>query len=376
MPGIYIHIPFCKQSCHYCDFHFSTTFKGYRERMLAAISKEIELQKEFFNDPIHTIYFGGGTPSLLSGEELTSILNTIHRFFDTSQIQEITLEANPDDLNIEQIRALRSAGINRLSIGIQSFFAEDLRYMNRAHNAQQALDCVALARAEGIDNISIDLIYGFPGLTEEKWQFNLKKAIELGVQHISSYSMTVEAGTALSHQIAKGKALKIDDEQSIQHFKMLQDALKSAGYIHYEISNFSLPAHESKHNSSYWKGKKYLGIGPSAHSFDGANRYWNVANNLRYMDSIEKSVVPFEKEEISADTAYNEYVLTRLRTIWGVEEQDLLTFGANCRDTFHKEIQTYLEHGKVLFFDGKYTLSEEGKFIADKITSDLFMLKE
>lgn len=344
--------------------------------MLLALCKEIELQKDFFKDPIHTIYFGGGTPSLLSGEELSVILNTVRRVFDIAQIREITLEANPDDLNKEQLKAIHSAGINRLSIGIQSFFEEDLKYMNRAHNAQQALDCVALAKAQGIENISIDLIYGFPGLSEEKWQANLNQAIDSGVSHISSYSMTVEAGTTLSHQIEKGKALKIDDEQSIRHFEMLQKALKAAGYVHYEISNFCLPDQESKHNSSYWKGKKYLGIGPSAHSFNGSSRYWNIANNLRYMDSIESNSLPFEKEEIDLLTAYNEYVLTRLRTIWGVEEKDLSAFPEICKETFSKEIKKYLDQGKVVFSQGKYTLSEEGKFIADRIASDLFVLKK
>ena len=343
--------------------------------MIAALCKEIEVQKDFLADPIQTIYFGGGTPSLLSGEELTLILNTVHRTFDVSQVKEITLEANPDDLNQQQLKAIQAAGINRLSIGIQSFFEEDLQYMNRAHNAQQALECVTLARTSGIENISIDLIYGFPGLTEEKWQSNLNQAISLGIQHISSYSMTVESGTALSKQIAKGKALPVDDEQSIQHFKMLQKSLKSGGYVHYEISNFCLPHAESKHNSSYWKGKKYLGIGPSAHSFDGENRYWNVSNNLRYMDAIEKNTVPQEKEEISNTTAYNEYVLTRLRTIWGVEEKALLQFSELCRQTFHKEIQKYLAQGEVLFSQGKYTLSDDGKFIADRIASDLFVVE-
>lgn len=343
--------------------------------MIAAICKEIELQKEFLKEPLQTIYFGGGTPSLLSGDELQSILNSVRRVFDVLQIKEITLEANPDDIDAEKLKAIQAAGINRLSIGIQSFFAEDLKYMNRAHNAQQALDCVALARAAGIKNISVDLIYGFPGLTEEKWQANLDKAISLGIQHISSYSMTVEAGTVLSKQISIGKALPVDDEQSIQHFKMLQKALKTEGYLHYEISNFCLPDHESKHNSSYWLGKKYLGIGPSAHSFDGANRYWNISNNVRYMDAIEKNIVPAEREEISAITSYNEYVLIRLRTIWGIEEKALSDFSELCFHTFKKEIQKYLDHGLVVFSEGKYTLSEEGKFIADRIASDLFVLK-
>ncbi|MFM7021408.1 MAG: radical SAM family heme chaperone HemW [Flavobacteriales bacterium] len=375
MAGIYLHIPFCKQSCHYCDFHFSTTFKGYRERLLQAVISEIRLQKNFLKEAIHTVYFGGGTPSLLSGEELNAIMSKLRTIFDLSQVQEITLEANPDDLNEEKIKALHASGVNRLSIGIQSFFEEDLRYMNRAHNAEQAINCVGIAKNNGIENISIDLIYGFPSLTEEKWKANIERALALGVQHISCYSMTVEEGTALSRQIATGKALKINDEQSAHHFQILQKSLKDAGFSHYEISNFSLPDYESKHNSSYWKGKKYLGIGPSAHSYDGANRYWNVANNLRYMDAIESNLVPAEKEEIDVATAYNEYILTRLRTIWGIEEKELLNFDEQCLQTFHSEIKQYLDTGKVLLADGKYTLSEEGKFIADKIASDLFVLK-
>ena len=376
MSGIYIHIPFCKQSCHYCDFHFSTTFKGYRDRMIAALCKEIELQKHFLNTPLETLYFGGGTPSLLTAEEVKQIIKTVRNTFDASALKEITLEANPDDLSETQLHGLYDAGINRLSIGIQSFFDEDLQYMNRAHNSEQALRCVALAQQAGIENISIDLIYGFPGLTDHKWQRNLETAIEMGVSHISSYAMTVETGTALSQHILKGKSPALDDDQSIQHFKMLQRALNTAGFVHYEISNFALPEKISQHNSAYWKGKKYLGIGPSAHSFDGGKRYWNVSNNMRYILEIEQNKVPAEVEEISNSTAYNEYVLTRLRTIWGVEDTAIKAFGEQCATTFHKEVQVYLKSGMVQYSDGKFTLSDDGKFIADRIASDLFVLTE
>ncbi|MFZ9847715.1 MAG: radical SAM family heme chaperone HemW [Flavobacteriales bacterium] len=374
MSGIYLHIPFCKQSCHYCDFHFSTTFHGYRERMILAMCKEIELQKNFLNDKIQTIYFGGGTPSLLNKNELVQIFKALRATFDISDIKEITLEANPDDLTEAYLRDLKEVGINRLSIGIQSFHEEDLRYMNRAHNAQQAIQSVKWAKEIGITNLSIDLIYGFPNLSEEKWLNNMKTAIDLGVQHISSYSMTVENGTALSKFIEKGKVPAVNDEQSALHFQMLQNTLIENGFEHYEISNFCLPNFESKHNSSYWLQKKYLGIGPSAHSYDGHNRYWNVSNNMKYILSLELNTLANEKEEINENTAYNEYILTRLRTKWGVEEKEIEQFSQEIQDAFYKNLKEHLDAKNVIQEKGIFTLSAKGKLLADRIASDLFVV--
>ncbi len=374
MSGIYLHIPFCKQSCHYCDFHFSTTFHGYRERMILAMCKEIELQKNFLSDKIQTIYFGGGTPSLLNKKELEQIFKALRATIDISDVKEITLEANPDDLTEAYLRDLKEVGINRLSIGIQSFHEEDLRYMNRAHNAQQAIQSVKWAKEIGITNLSIDLIYGFPNLSEEKWLHNMKTAIDLGVQHISSYSMTVENGTALSKFIEKGKVPAVNDEQSALHFQMLQSTLIDNGFEHYEISNFCLPTFESKHNSSYWLQKKYLGIGAAAHSYDGKNRYWNVSNNMKYILSLELNKLANEKEEINENTAYNEYILTRLRTKWGVEEKGIEQFSQQIQDAFQHNIKAHLDAENVINEKGIFTLSTKGKLLADRIASDLFVV--
>jgi oxygen-independent coproporphyrinogen-3 oxidase len=374
LSGIYLHIPFCKQSCHYCDFHFSTTFHGYRERMILAMCKEIELQKNFLSDKIQTIYFGGGTPSLLNKKELEQIFKALRATIDISDVKEITLEANPDDLTEAYLRDLKEVGINRLSIGIQSFHEEDLRYMNRAHNAQQAIQSVKWAKEIGITNLSIDLIYGFPNLSEEKWLHNMKTAIDLGVQHISSYSMTVENGTALSKFIEKGKVPAVNDEQSALHFQMLQSTLIDNGFEHYEISNFCLPTFESKHNSSYWLQKKYLGIGAAAHSYDGKNRYWNVSNNMKYILSLELNKLANEKEEINENTAYNEYILTRLRTKWGVEEKGIEQFSQQIQDAFQHNIKAHLDAENVINEKGIFTLSTKGKLLADRIASDLFVV--
>ncbi len=374
MAGIYIHIPFCKQSCHYCDFHFSTTFHSYRDRMISAICKEIFLQRNFLNEKVKTIYFGGGTPSLLTKNELEKIFYALQENFDLSEVQEITLEANPDDLNEQHLLDLKAVGINRLSIGIQSFFDEDLQYMNRAHTSNEAERCIQWAKKIGIDNLSIDLIYGFPLLSDEKWISNLNKAIDLGVQHISSYCMTIEKGTALSSFVNKGKVAPMDEEQAENHFSILREKLKAAGYSQYEISNFCLPAFESKHNSSYWLQEKYLGIGPAAHSYDLQNRYWNISNNIKYLFDIEQNELANEKEIINESTAYNEYVLTRLRTIWGIDEADIKKFNSFIQQHFFKNISRYLNNAQIIKVNNSYLLNEEAKFLADGIASDLFVI--
>lgn len=374
MAGIYIHIPFCKQSCHYCDFHFSTTFEGYRTRLIKAICGEISLQKNFLNESVETIYFGGGTPSTLHGSEIKKILDVIREQFDTKNTQEITLEANPDDLTSSYLKELANIGINRLSIGIQSFHDEDLVYMNRAHNAQQAMQCIQLAQDEGITNISIDLIYGYPLLSDEKWKHNLLKATSLGVQHISSYAMTVEPGTALNSFISKGKVSPINDEQSAEQFQFLLKVMLDKGYEHYEISNFCLPTFESKHNSSYWLQKNYLGIGPSAHSYNGANRFWNISNNMKYLLSIEQGKVPNTEEIIDEKTAYNEYILTRLRTKWGVEEKLIRSFSIDIQKQFFEGIGAHISANSLTLENGIYSLTAKGKLLADGIASDLFVV--
>ncbi|HAJ82714.1 MAG TPA: coproporphyrinogen III oxidase, partial [Zunongwangia profunda] len=318
MSGIYIHIPFCKQACHYCDFHFSTSLKKKSE-LVSALQNELVLRKnELPNEPIKTIYFGGGTPSLLNLEELTAIFKTIYTEFTIAENPEITLEANPDDLSEEKINELANSKINRLSIGVQSFFEEDLKLMNRAHNAEEALNSIKLARSK-FDNISVDLIYGIPGMSNERWQKNIQILLDLDIPHISSYSLTVEPNTALQKFIEKGKIKPVDDAAAAQHFETLRTVLKNAGFEHYEFSNYGKPGYFSQNNTAYWLGKPYLGIGPSAHSYDGNSRKWNIANNTLYIKAIERSELPLEVEELSITDRYNEYIMTRLRTYFGVD---------------------------------------------------------
>ncbi|HLW41636.1 MAG TPA: radical SAM family heme chaperone HemW, partial [Flavobacterium sp.] len=316
MAGIYIHIPFCKQACHYCDFHFSTSLKK-KEEMIAALIQEIHLRKEEINEPVETIYFGGGTPSVLSNEEINILIDAVFSLFDVMKHPEITLEANPDDLTKERIHELAHSRINRLSIGVQSFYDEDLQLMNRAHNAKEAWESLEEA-AKHFDNISIDLIYGIPNMSLERWESNIQKALDLGIPHISSYALTVEPKTALASLIKKGKIPTLDDGEAHEHFLRMVSILENNGFVHYELSNFGKPDYFSKNNSAYWLGKKYLGIGPSAHSFDGKNRSWNIANNSLYIQAIQKNELPNETETLSIQDRYNEYIMTGLRTIWGV----------------------------------------------------------
>jgi len=325
MSGIYLHIPFCKQACHYCDFHFSTSLKK-KEELVQAIATELILRKNEINDPIETIYFGGGTPSLLTVDELEFLIKTIYEQYEVVEIPEVTLEANPDDLvslmpsdNITKniFEQYRSIGINRLSIGVQSFFEDDLVMMNRAHNAKEAENCLSMATRH-FDNITIDLIYGVPNMSNKKWTANIEKALSFGINHISSYALTVEPKTALASFIAKGKIDAPKDDVAHEHFKILVDTLENNGFVHYELSNFGKPNYFSKHNTSYWKGKIYLGVGPSAHSFNGKQRSWNVANNTKYINSIQEKTLPIERETLSVSDRYNEYVMTGLRTIYGV----------------------------------------------------------
>ena len=374
MSGIYIHIPFCKQACYYCDFHFLTSLKKKGD-MLEAIAKELVLRKSEISDQVATIYFGGGTPSLLSEREINQIIKLIEAHYDVVDDPEITLEANPDDLTQEKIEALALSRVNRLSIGVQSFFDQDLEYMNRAHNTEQARSSMELA-TKHFDNITIDLIYGLPHLSEESWKKNLEYTFELGVQHISSYALTVEPKTALDHFIKSGKYQAPIDSLTEKHFKILQEETKKQEYIQYEISNFGREGFFSKHNTSYWKGVSYLGIGPAAHSYDGLQRSWNIANNAKYISSIGKGLLPLERERLSTEDKTNEAIMTGLRTIWGV---DLNEIGKRIGDSYKKEIliqaEKYLKKG-ILYVEQEHLfLRPESYFLADGISADLFLLK-
>lgn len=375
MSGVYVHIPFCKQACHYCDFHFSTQL-GKKEIMVDALVKEMELRKEELpNALVETIYFGGGTPSVLSNEEIERLIQTVYNNYGVIDQPEITLEANPDDLSSNRILQLSKTPINRLSIGIQSFFEEDLRLMNRAHNATEAENCIREA-TKYFDNISIDLIYGIPGMSNGRWKTNIQKALDFGLPHISSYALTVEPRTALKKFIEKGVVPDVDDEQAQEQFHILVDTLEANGFVNYEISNFGKAGFFSKNNTSYWLGKTYLGIGPSAHSFDGQHRSWNIRNNVKYMKSIAAGELPNETETLTQTDRYNEYVMTGLRTIWGVSlERIAAEFGARYVEYLNQQSQKFLEQGLLQLTEGKLLTTKKGKFLADGIASDLFFLR-
>ena len=381
MPGIYIHIPFCKQACHYCDFHFSTSMKK-KDAMVLALAKEILMRKDEFNvldsartdNVIETIYFGGGTPSVLTLEEINFLIATVYQNFEVVENPEITLEANPDDLSSERILELSKSKINRLSIGIQSFFEEDLKMMNRAHNAQEAERCLTEV-TQYFDNISIDLIYGIPGMSNDKWQQNIEKALSFGIPHISSYALTVEPKTALKKLIQTGKIAEPQDQQTAEHFMILVKTLTENNFIHYELSNFGKENYFSKNNSSYWLGKKYMGIGPSAHSYDGVSRSWNIANNSLYLKNIETNQLPSETEVLSVTDRYNEYVMTGLRTIWGISLERIKTeFGANYFDYLEKQSQKFISQNLLSIQNKILKPTAQGKFLTDGIASDLFFI--
>lgn len=376
MAGIYIHIPFCKQACNYCDFHFSTLLKN-KDAFLKALLIEIELQKDYLGTKkISTVYFGGGTPSLLSQTELLTIFETLHKFFDIDADAEITLEANPDDLTKEKIRELKNTPINRFSIGIQSFYDEDLQMMNRAHRSSEALNAVKFAQENGFDNISIDLIYGIPTLTEHKWRNNLHIAFALNVKHISAYCLTVESKTALAHAVKTGKIKNVDEQQSAEHFEVMLEGMKNNNFVQYEISNFCREGHYSKHNSNYWLKENYLGLGPSAHSYNGVSRQWNVSNNAVYIAELKAGRLKFESEDLKIFQRYNEYVLTSLRTMWGTDLGYIENnFGKEYSEYCLKEAERYLLADDLSNEKNKLFLTDKGKLIADRIASDLFKLE-
>jgi oxygen-independent coproporphyrinogen-3 oxidase len=375
MAGIYIHIPFCKQACFYCDFHFSTATK-YQDEMVQALAKELELQKHILaNETIETIYFGGGTPSLLHVAQINYLLETINKNYALASKLEITLEANPDDLTLEKLKALRQTAINRLSIGVQSFDDKTLRYMNRSHNAQQALTSIKQAQDLGFKNITIDLIYGVPHVSNVQWQGELEQVFALQVPHISAYALTVEPKTALDSFIKKGKYTPIDEDLALAHFNTLITASQKQGFVQYEISNFGKKQFFSKHNTAYWQGKKYLGIGPSAHSFFDNTRMWNISNNIKYIKSLTKNCIPNEQELLTKTDLYNEYLMTQLRTIWGVNLiQIKALFGEKYATYFLTQITKHVVQEVVVLLNDNYVLSQKGKFLADGIISDLFLL--
>jgi oxygen-independent coproporphyrinogen-3 oxidase len=374
MAGIYIHIPFCSKACHYCDFHFSTLLKN-KIAVVNSIAQELIIQKEYLGlSKVSTIYFGGGTPSLLSTLELEKILKTIRQNFVLEKEVEITLEANPDDLTLEKVQELKATGINRLSIGIQSFHQNHLEFFNRSHTEKQAFLAIENAKSVGINNLSIDLIYGFKDLTEEQLQFNLKQISSYQIPHVSAYALTVEPKTALSSFIKKGMVDPPSEELAKTQFLTKIDYLQKEGLTHYEISNFGKPNFFSKHNTSYWKSEPYLGVGPSAHSFNGKNRQWNIANNVQYLKLIHDEKPMFQKEELTEKDKLNELIMIGLRTIWGIDKKKLSKFSSGLQKQFLNELKKYLSQQKITETETSYVLQKKYWFLADGIASSLFQV--
>lgn len=372
MAGLYIHIPFCAKRCLYCDF-FSNTEMKYKEPYVTALIRELEIRKDYIgNEPLETIYFGGGTPSQLQATDFERIFDAIQRLFDTSGCKEVTLEANPDDMTPEYVASLRTFPFNRISMGIQSFKAEDLRFLNRRHDREQALRAVELCKENGLANISIDLIYGLPGQTLKEWESNLDRAIQLDIPHISAYHLIYEEGTALYKLKEAGKISPVEEEISVSLFTSLIDRLTANGYLHYEISNFARPGMISRHNSSYWTGKKYLGAGPSAHSYNGESRQWNVSSLPAYIRAIGNGSPEIEVEELDINTRYNDFIITGLRTMWGVNLTEIQgQFGNDKLIYCQKQAAPYLKQGLLIEKGETLTLSRNGIFISDSIMSDL-----
>ena len=373
MSGIYLHIPFCKKACHYCNFHFSTSMR-YADDMINAILKEIRLRKQDAKLPVKTIYFGGGTPSLLTPKQLQVLLNEVYNQFDVIDNSEITLEANPDDLSPAYILDLQKMGINRLSIGVQSFLEDELKLMNRAHNASQALSSVKYAKKE-FDNVSIDLLFGNPNTTLDDWKRNLDHALQLEVPHISAYALTLEPKTALERFVNKGVISLLDEKVVEAQFHHLVDTLTVAGYDHYELSSFGKPGYHSQNNTGYWQGKTYLGIGPSAHGFDGNQRYWNVSNNVSYMQQIIKSVLPQTIEKLSVVDRYNESIMIGLRASWGVSLQAMENdLGSLYRQHLESQAKRFVDEGLLQIENNILKTTPKGAFLADGISADLFLI--
>ena len=374
MAGIYIHIPFCNSKCNYCNF-YSVASSKHLDAYIPALLKEIALQHSYLEkEPIETIYIGGGTPSLLGYTQLASILEKLNKTFEIKPDAEITIEANPNDLNASKIKDFKKLFINRLSIGIQSFFKEDLKYLHRLHSPSQAETAVKRSQDAGFENISIDLIYGIPTLSDENWKKNLHYSFSLNVPHISAYSLTVEPNTALNKLITKGKLTAVNEEQSIKHFKVLMQQTKENDFLHYEVSNFCKKDYFSKHNSNYWKGIKYLGLGPSAHSYNKVERQWNISDTQKYIEHLDSNKLLFEKEVLSETDKLNEYIMTSLRTMWGCDLNYIETyFGISEKARLEKKSVQFIDDKKMINEKNHLILSDEGFLFADGIAAELFV---
>ena len=371
MSGFYVHVPFCAKKCSYCDFHFSTRYEGYRDEMVASIAQEIIERKGESLSPLNSLYFGGGTPSLLTHKELDFLIKTIRENYNTAPLMEVTLEANPEDVNSDALNAWAEIGFNRLSVGLQSFKASDLKWMNRGHSAQEALKCVGLAQTAGFTDLSVDLMYGLPGLKKEEWLDHIQTVINAGVSHISAYCLTVEKGTLLSSQVKKGQRSVPEDDIIEQQYQQLVSYLLENGFEQYEVSNFAKNKRYSKHNSSYWQGISYIGVGPSAHSFKEGYRRWNVSNNNLYMRALKESNPYHEEEFLSPEEKWNELFLTGLRTKWGVKKSQIERFGGLGK----KEagvLNHYVLEGKLEETPKSIMLSDSGFLFADGIAKDFF----
>ncbi len=373
MAGIYIHIPFCKQKCSYCNFYFSVSMKTKNE-LIQAILLEIDLNHSYLKtETIDTIYFGGGTPSLLTIAELERIINKLHKYYKFSEEIEITLEANPDDIDVTYLKSLKKTGVNRFSMGVQSFIDDELRVLNRYHNAQKAEYSIKLIQDNQFDNMNIDLIFGIPNSTIKSWKYNLDKFIDLDIPHLSCYNLTIEPKTAIHHQIKTGKLPEPDDDYNAKLFLETYNFLSSEGFEHYEISNYAKNKSYAKHNTNYWKGVPYLGLGPSAHSYNGDSRQWNIYNNRKYIAQINKGNLPFEKEILNPKDKFNEYLMTGLRTMWGIDINKLKSFGTKYYEAIKDKIEAYVEQGILVRQGDIYKTSLSGKLLTDRITSDLFI---
>ncbi|MBR6091200.1 MAG: radical SAM family heme chaperone HemW [Bacteroidales bacterium] len=369
MAGIYLHIPFCKSKCAYCNF-FSVVSEKQRVDFLDALKNEAVERKDYLGgEDVRTVYFGGGTPSLLKPSEIAGILEVLYKNFKIIDNPEITLEANPDTVSKESLSELKSLGINRLSVGIQSFFDDDLQYLSRKHDSRHARQVLDWAQEVGFQEVTMDLIYGIPTLTDDKWRQNLEIFFTTGINHLSAYALTVEEKTVLGQRINNGAAAPVDEDAVVRQYKILVELAENQGFEHYEISNFARSGHYSKHNCIYWKGEKYLGLGPSAHSFDGVSRQWNVASVKDYCDDYS-----FEKEELTIDDRYNEYIMTSLRTMWGVDVNHIReNFGIECSERFEKKIKRYIAVEKIYQKGSKYILNDDGMLFADGIAAELFI---
>jgi oxygen-independent coproporphyrinogen-3 oxidase len=375
MAGIYIHIPFCRQKCYYCDF-YKTVNTNQTDTFISTLEKETVLRKSYISqEKVKTIYFGGGTPSVLTEKQLSAVFKFLHEFFSVVPDAEITFEANPDDLTKEYLQMLKNTGINRLSIGIQSFQNEHLKKMNRRHNTEQAIKSIEIAASVGFSNLSADLIYGLPGLTLQEWESSLQQIFRLPVVHLSAYHLTYHQGTPFYTWLKKGTLRELSENESIEQFNLLIDEAEKAGFEQYEISNFARNEQYSKHNSAYWSGEKYLGLGPSAHSFNGDSRRWNIAHLDRYIHGIENNTTWFEEEILSENDRFNEYILTRLRTKWGISVQEIAKrFGLKYARLVEKEAAKYLLSGKMKEQNGIFTLTRKGLFVSDDLMTDFMII--